>query len=288
MTLPGSGAIEALLCLAFGLFIGAVSALVVPHRHALWSHPAVAGRLRQRREVLDFLRSPWTAERMFVWQGLAGTLLLLTALVSRTTWPVLAVLLVALGPRVGMQRASESRRRAIEGQLLPFLRCLANALHASPSLAEGLRTAAGLLPGALSDEIQLSLRNHALGTPLSLALSDASRRIASPTVTGALLTMRLAQETGGDLPQVLRNTADALQEMLRLEGVIRTRTAEGRGQATLIGVMPLPLVLLVHQIDPGFFAPLRDTATGPLVAGLAGALWIAAALAARKILAVDI
>jgi Flp pilus assembly protein TadB len=41
-------------------------------------------------------------------------------------------------------------------------------------------------------------------------------------------------------------------------------------------------------MDPGYFLPLEQTPTGHLLVLLAGVLWVASALWARKILAVQL
>ena len=43
------------------------------------------------------------------------------------------------------------------------------------------------------------------------------------------------RQVGGNLPKVLETTAHTLREMKRLEGVIRTKTADGRMQLWVIG-----------------------------------------------------
>ncbi len=64
---------------------------------------------------------------------------------------------------------------------------------------------------------------------------------------------------------MLDGAAAALRELARLEGVVRTKTAEGKAQAFVIGLLPAPLVLGVHAMDPKFFAPLAQSFLGNLV-----------------------
>jgi tight adherence protein B len=87
---------------------------------------------------------------------------------------------------------------------------------------------------------------------------------------------------------MLDSSAASLREFARLEGVVRTKTAEGKAQVFVIGVIPLPMVLGINALDSHFFEPLFGSFIGQLVISVALLLWLAAVLLARKILDVDI
>lgn len=273
---------------AWGVASAALATLALRHRRALLRHPALASQRVRYGRAFELLRLRQTPEQLLALQCLGVPALLAWGALGARPAPALAAALLAWAPDRLLQRAATRRRLRIEGQLGPFLRCLSNALHASPSLATGLQMATGLLPGELAEEVALALRCHRLGTPLGPALQQMATRIGSPVTSGAVLTLVLAQHGGGDLPRTLRATSAALQEMVRLQGVVRSKTSEGRGQAMLIGGIPLPLLAVMHWLDPTFFVPLRTLVTGQLLSAAAAGLWLAAALSARRILDVDI
>ena len=140
----------------------------------------------------------------------------------------------------------------------------------------------------MSEEIDLLVKEYELGTPLDRALDNLTTRVSSSTLSGAVLALKVARKTGGNLPEMLESAAAAQRELARLVGVVRTKTAEGKAQAFVIGLIPAPLVLGVHAMDPHFFAPLAQSFLGNLVVAGATALWAVAILMARKILAVDV
>ena len=81
---------------------------------------------------------------------------------------------------------------------------------------------------------------------------------------------------------------ELLREMERLEGILRTKTAEGKAQTVVIALMPVALVGTMHAMMPGYFAPLETTAVGNMIVVAAVGLWIGAIFVARQILAVDL
>jgi tight adherence protein B len=202
--------------------------------------------------------------------------------------PLLLIPLIVMGPTVYLDRLAATRVTNVEAQIEPWLVAIANALKASPSLGEAIASTATLVSAPMSEEVDLMVKEYELGTALDVALDQMAKRIGSKTLTGAVLALQVARNSGGNLPEMLENAAIALRELARLEGVVRTKTAEGKAQAFVIGMIPVPMVLLIHSIDKHFFDPLVNTFTGHLIIGGAVTLWALAILLSSKILAVDV
>jgi tight adherence protein B len=201
---------------------------------------------------------------------------------------VMLLPLVALAPRMVLRKRHEERVAKIEKQLDSWLLILANALKATPSLGEAIASSAKIIREPISQEVDLLLKEVQLGTPLDQAVIGMSNRIGSRSVSGALATILVGRQTGGELPRILEESASTLREMSRLEGVVRTKTAEGKSQAYVLGVIPFLLIAAIHMIDPNWLRPLTETTIGFIVILVSMTLWIGAIFAARRILTVDI
>ncbi len=204
--------------------------------------------------------------------------------------PILLLLVppIALAPYFILKRRSSERVLRIEEQLDPWLLMLSNALKASPSLGEAVANSAKLMRPPMSEELDLALKEMKLGTPLDQAVLNMSTRIGSQSVSSALATILVGRQTGGDLPKILEESSATLREMARLEGVVRTKTAEGKTQAYVLGVIPFVLIGAIHMVDEHWLEPLGETTLGFVIIGAAAILWVAAIFLARRILAVDI
>ena len=237
---------------------------------------------------LRFLRSKVHARTVLALQCLAGALIVLYAtLLSR--WFALCLLpIVALAPSISLERQRALRVSKIEQQIETWLGAIANALKASSSLGEAIASSTSLVGPPMSEEVDFLTKEYELGTPLDRALENLSDRIQSKTLSGAVLALNVARKSGGNLPEMLTNAAAALRELARLEGVVRSKTAEGKAQTFVIGAIPVPMVLGIHWLDPGFFAPLEESLAGNAIVGGALVLWLIAILWARKIVAIDV
>ena len=271
--------------LLFGVGMGLGAALSV------WSvvkrPPTLLTRYLGWLEVeLRFLRSPVPAGRFLGLQ----ILLLGAGSALKLSGESLAILLLILGAGapVSVVVARHKRIVRLEAQVEGWLGALGRALEASPSLGEGLSVSAEMVDTPLRDEIEQTLSEINLGLPLDRALSNMSQRVRSRTLNLALTTLEVGRETGGELPSVLHKAMASLREMTRLEGVLRTKTAEGKMQAMVISGVPFALYLVMQAVDPEFFLPLETTPTGHLLLGIAVVLWLAAGFLSFKILSVQL
>ncbi len=240
------------------------------------------------RGDLGFLHLQLSARAVWSSQAAASGLCLVLACATGWWWALLLLPPVLAFPRFWMSVGRQKRIARIEEQLDRWLLVLANALKASASLGEAIASSAVHVRPPLGEEIDLVLKQFRLGTPLDEALGNMEHRIGSRSVAGALLVMRVGRSTGGDLPSILESAAASLRELARLEGVARTKTAEGRIQTMVIGAVPFALFGVLHLMDPNFFRPLAETFAGHLLVAGSALFWLAALGAAHKIMAVDI
>lgn len=261
---------------------------------ALFGSRGAAGPRWVRRHValldqrLAFIRSRVRATQVLAAQT-AASLACLAVVAFAGKWPLLLVLpAVALGPKALLDVRAARRVGKIEEQIEPWLGAIANSLKANPSLGEAIESTIALVPSPMSEEVDVLVKAYELGTPLDRALEHFAERAGSRTLAATVLALKVARRSGGNLPEMLESAAAALRELARLEGVVRTKTAEGKAQAFVIGVIPVPMIVGIHALDPAFFAPLVSNFLGNLIVAGAVLLWMIAIVASRKILAVDV
>jgi tight adherence protein B len=237
---------------------------------------------------LRFLRVRISPVQVLGGQVALALLFTLVAVLLRSWVWLVALPAIALLPQAFLERRAAERTNKVEEQLEPWLVAIANALKASPSLGEAIASSTSVVAAPMSEEVESLVKEYELGTPLDRALDNFAERISTRTVQGTVLALKVARRSGGDYSTMLENAAAALRELARLEGVVRTKTAEGKAQAFVIALIPAPMVIGIHAADPGFFAPLAATFVGNVIVGAALLLWLSAILLARKVLAVDV
>lgn len=235
---------------------------------------------------LRFLHSRVRAQRVIVAQGVV---VVAGCLMARADWRALSIVAVGLlgtYPFFKIQRRKRIERA--EAQAEPLLGALKRALAAAPSVGEAVASAQRVVDAPLKEELRVVLEEFHLGTPLEVALEHMVDRLGGPNLRAAILTLTLGHRGGGRLEVAIETTAAALREMERLEGVLRTKTAEGKAQTAVISVIPFFLMYAVQWASPGYLQPLLESTKGSLLLAVAAVLWLGALLSMRKILAVDL
>ncbi len=253
-----------------------------------WLRRRLAGHEDALDRDLRYLLVKSSGARVLRLQVAAVAVIAALAFVVRDAFVAVLVPLVLGGPTAVLHRRRDRRTLAIEMQFDGGLIVLANALRAAPSLGEALATSATLTRAPMSEEVDLVLKEVRLGSPIDQALHHMGTRVNSRVLWGAIATLLVARQTGGDVSRILEESAGTLREMIRLEGVVKAKTADARAQTYVLAAMPFGLLGAIHFIDPHWLEALGQSALGYLIVGLAGGLWVAGFLSARKILAVDL
>jgi tight adherence protein B len=204
--------------------------------------------------------------------------------------PLLYLLLppIVVGPAIHIEQLRRKRVRAIEAKLDGFILALANGLKATPSIGNALAYTQPLLAVPLDAEVGLALKEMRLGNTVDQALLSMAGRVRSTQLDAALSGLLIGRQVGGDLPKILERTAATLREMARLQGVVRSKTAEGKAQVTVLAVFPVFILLLFDTVSRGYFDPLTASMFGWAVIVISLVLWLGSVIVARKVLSVDI
>ena len=221
-------------------------------------------------------------------QGTLLSLLLGCAAALRSPACGVVALLIVPAPRLVLMYLRKRRRDRIEGKLDVFALALANATRATPSVGRALQILQTSLSTPLDAEVAQVLRELRVGSSLEQALLNFSWRVESPSLDALLSSILIARKVGGDLPSVLETTAATLREMMRLEGVLRSKTAQARSQMWVLACIPPALVFAFESIKPGYYEPMTSDPIGVLALCVAGLAWFASVMIARKILAVEL
>ncbi len=196
--------------------------------------------------------------------------------------------LAIFGPALYIEHLRRQRVKTIEAAIDGFILALANALKSTPSIGSALGYTQTLLHGPLEEEIALALKEMRVGTDLDQALLNMAGRVQSMQLDATFSSLLIGRKVGGDLGKILETTAETLREMSRLQGVVRSKTAEGKAQLGLLVSLPVVILFLFDLVSDGYFLPLTQSAAGWMVIFVAFGLWLASLVLAKNVLSVDL
>ena len=135
-------------------------------------------------------------------------------------------------------------------QLLDALSMLGNSLKSGLSLLQGIQVVVDNMENPISQEFNLMLSEHRLGTSIDDALINLGARIPSDDVHLVVNSIVILRETGGDLTETFDTITSTIRERKKVDGKIKSLTAMGMTQGGILIAFPFVLGMLFYMMNP--------------------------------------
>lgn len=191
-------------------------------------------------------------------------------------------------PVLWIERERSSRRKALNAQLDATLQSMANTILVTQNLEDAFATIAAHFDPPIAQEADVLVKQVKLGTPMDEALRDLAQRCQSRNVDAIVTALTVGRQTGGELPKVLETTAGVLRETMRVEGVMESKTSEGKAQVVVMGLLPFIFGGALQVIDPEWMQPLFKDPIGWAVIMVACTLEFSGIALVRKLTRLDV
>jgi tight adherence protein B len=190
-------------------------------------------------------------------------------LIGADFWTVVCTGLGIFGPFIWLKRAIRARRKALEAQLDSILQSLANNILVTQNLEDAFLTVAEQYVPPASQEADILVKQVRLGSPMDAALADLGVRAQSRYVDAIVMALTIGRKTGAELPKTLEKTAKVIRETLRVEGMMDSKTAEGKAQIFMLAAAPFIFAYMADRFNPGWLDPLFHDPIGWALLALA-------------------
>ncbi|MGI4831649.1 MAG: type II secretion system F family protein [Janthinobacterium lividum] len=193
-----------------------------------------------------------------------------------------------LTPYFFLRRAKTKRLKAFTDALPDATDLMARALRAGHSTGSSIEIIAEQSPRPLSDEFGRCFQRQKFGIPFRDAMLELGERVPSKDLHFLITAILVQKETGGDLTQILDRTTSVIRERIRIEGEVRSYTAQGRLTGWILSAFPLVMLVLINLFSPGYTHVLFVDPLGlKLIYGGVGLITVGA-LIIRKIVDVKV
>jgi tight adherence protein B len=192
-------------------------------------------------------------------------------LIIRFRNPVLALVGIPIGyflPGFFLKFRQRRRLKAFNNQLGDTIVLLSNALKAGYSFAQAMATISKSASPPMSDEFGRAVREMNLGVSVDDALQHMVKRIESEDFDLMVTAVQIHRVVGGNLAEILDTIAFTIRERIRIQGEIRTLTAQARASGYIITGLPFALALILTFISPSYITPLFHEWLGYILIGM--------------------
>jgi tight adherence protein B len=228
--------------------------------------------------------------------GVVGGSLLIAAaagIVMHYAFGILPLDLVAVavgsGVRWGLLKYQKSRRlKLFNNALADAIELIARALRAGHSMSSSIEIVAEQSPPPLNSEFAIVFQQQKFGIPFRDALLQLGDRVPSKDLHFLITAILVQKETGGDLTEILDRTTHVIRDRVRIEGEIKTYTAQGRLTGWILGALPIIMLVILNIVTPGYSAPLFHDPLGQDMLYVGGGLIVIGGLIIRKIVNIQV
>jgi len=189
----------------------------------------------------------------------------------------------------GLLRFNGDRRlKAFNAALPDAIDLMARSLRAGHAMGSSIEMVAEQLPEPLAFEFFQVYQQQRLGLQFRDALLQMGTRVPSRDLQFLITAILVQKETGGDLTEILDRASYVIRERVRIEGEVRTRTAQGRLTGWILGLLPIIMLVLINVVSPGYSSILFHDPMGQELLFAGGSLIVLGALIIRKIVDVRV
>ena len=145
---------------------------------------------------------------------------------------------------------------------------LSHSINAGNTFAQAMATIAKSSSPPMADEFSRATREMNLGVSVDDALQHMVKRIESEDFDLMVTAVQIHRVVGGNLAEILDTIAFTIRERIRIQGEIRTLTAQARASGYIITGLPFALALLLTFISPSYITPLFHEWLGYVLIGM--------------------
>lgn len=178
--------------------------------------------------------------------------------------------------------------RQLDAQLVDGLTLISNGLRAGRSPLQAFDLAQKEMPPPFSAEIKLVLEENLLGSSLETALEHMIQRVPNQDLSIAVNAFTILRETGGNLSETFDTIVATIVGRKKVEGKIRSLTAQGVSQGGILIAMPFVLAYVLNVVNPDYMRPLFNTLIGWILLLFMVLMLLAGGLMIRKIVKIDV
>jgi len=148
-------------------------------------------------------------------------------------------------PITYVKRTGRIRLGAIDRALPDVIDLVVVSVEAGQGFAQAMDTAASRTPGALGEELRLTLQEQRFGLPMDRALENLNVRAETPNMRTFVRAVVQGERLGVSIGQIMRTVSKEMR-------MRRRQSAEERAQKTTVKIL-FPLVFFIL---PSFFIVL--------------------------------
>jgi tight adherence protein B len=168
-------------------------------------------------------------------------------------------------PRWMLSFLKKRRERKFIDAFADAVDVIVRGVKAGLPLGDCLKVIASDAPEPVKSEFRAIVETQTIGMPVGEACTRLydSMPLAEANFFGIVVSIQ--QKAGGNLSEALGNLSRVLRDRKKMQAKIRAMSMEAKASATIIGSLPIAVMLLVYITSPTYIELLWTTSLGRLM-----------------------
>lgn len=201
---------------------------------------------------------------------------------------LIAVILGGSARYIALNIQKNRRLKKFDHALPDSIELMARALRAGHSMASAIEVVAEQSPEPLGSEFAVVFQQQKFGIPFRDAILQLGQRVPSKDLHFLITAILVQKETGGDLTDILDRTTYVIRDRVRIQGEIKTYTAQGRLTGWILAALPVVLLGIINLLTPGYSTLLFHDSTGQMLLYIGAGMLAIGTFIIRKIVSIEV
>ena len=175
-----------------------------------------------------------------------------------------------------------------DDQMVDIAFACRNSLKAGMSLQQTMQLIATDFQPPASEQFRMATREIQVGASIEEALHHLVERVPNRDLKMMVDSIEILRQTGGNMVETFEGVADTLKNRKRVEGKIKTLTAQGRYQTLMLCAMPFVMLLILYFMNRSYVQILFSTFLGWCVLSLVVMLVATGWVVIKKITTIEV
>lgn len=191
-------------------------------------------------------------------------------------------------PRIVVGILKGQRLRKFNNQLGDTINLLVNGIRSGYSMPQAMETVANDMPPPVSEEFKRVTLEIGLGVSLEDSLQHMLKRVNSMDLDLMVTAINVSYEVGGNLAEILEIISHTIRERVRIQGEIKTLTAQGQITGYVLSGLPFALTGILFVLNREYMGRMFTTPCGWIMAGVSIVIIAAGFFAMQKIVQIEV
>jgi tight adherence protein B len=144
---------------------------------------------------------------------------------------------------------------------------ISRSMRAGNALTSAIQLAGEEMPDPIGQEFRQVSEEVRLGLDPTEALGGLKARVPSEDVAFFCTAVNIQRAAGGNLAEILDRLSDVIRKRFELLSHARVLSSQQRYAAIFVGLSPVVFSILFYFISPGYFDPLIESPSAPMLVG---------------------